>query len=390
VGKPVEVEGINPRVLQWARERAGYSLEDAAQKMGKAADVLVAWECGEGAPTYAQLEKLAYSVYKRPIALFFFPEPPPELDATKEFRTLPEFEISELSSHTRYMLRQAQAMQLALRELNDGHNPAPAPLFRELTVRRGDAPDRVAAQLRKALGVDFQTQQSWDDEGTALKEWRNRIEERGIFIFKNSFKQRDVSGFCLLDEEVPVIYLNNSTTWTRQIFTIFHELGHILLHSSGVTKQDDSYVDSLRGTVRQVEMFANQFAAEFLVPSAHLERALTRGWNETTLADLADTYHVSREVILRNLLDRGLVSPEEYRERASKWAQEFKGTHRRRGKGGDYYNTRSSYLGSNYLQLAFNKYYQGRISREQLADYLGVKIRNVRGLEEVATRGAGE
>jgi hypothetical protein len=34
-----------------------------------------AWEAGESAPTYPQLEKLAYQIYKRPLAVFFLPTP---------------------------------------------------------------------------------------------------------------------------------------------------------------------------------------------------------------------------------------------------------------------------------------------------------------------------
>jgi len=38
--------------------------------------VIEGWEAGASAPTYPQLEALAYKVYKHPLALFFFPEPP--------------------------------------------------------------------------------------------------------------------------------------------------------------------------------------------------------------------------------------------------------------------------------------------------------------------------
>ena len=43
----------------------------------KDASIVNDWELGERALTYVQLEKLA-DKYKRPIAIFFFPEPPEE------------------------------------------------------------------------------------------------------------------------------------------------------------------------------------------------------------------------------------------------------------------------------------------------------------------------
>ena len=67
------VAGLNKDVLRWARERAGLSVEDVAARLKKEADTLAAWEEGTDTPTFRQLEKLAETIYQRPIALFFFP-----------------------------------------------------------------------------------------------------------------------------------------------------------------------------------------------------------------------------------------------------------------------------------------------------------------------------
>ena len=71
------INGINPTIVKWARVRSGYTLEDVATSLNKAVETISNWESGEQAPTYVQLEKLA-DKYKRPIATFFFPEPPQE------------------------------------------------------------------------------------------------------------------------------------------------------------------------------------------------------------------------------------------------------------------------------------------------------------------------
>jgi transcriptional regulator with XRE-family HTH domain len=83
------VAGLNPALLVWARERAGLTIAQVADAMGKGPEVITSWEEGTSAPTYVQLEKLAYTVYRRPIALLFFPEPPSEPDPHQSFRTLP-------------------------------------------------------------------------------------------------------------------------------------------------------------------------------------------------------------------------------------------------------------------------------------------------------------
>lgn len=71
------INGINPDILKWARERSGYTVEAIATALKKDASIINDWELGERALTYVQLEKLA-DKYKRPIAIFFFPEPPEE------------------------------------------------------------------------------------------------------------------------------------------------------------------------------------------------------------------------------------------------------------------------------------------------------------------------
>ena len=100
----MSLTGLNPHVLSWARKRAGLTVEDVAQTLSKEPAVIRAWEEGELFPTYVQLETLAYKIYKRPIAIFFFPEPPNEPQIEHSFRTLPDFEFQKLSADTRYRI----------------------------------------------------------------------------------------------------------------------------------------------------------------------------------------------------------------------------------------------------------------------------------------------
>ena len=72
---------ITPEVIKWARESCGYSVEEAASKIERSADEIAAWEEGDLKPTIPQARK-ASEVYKRPLAVFFLPEPP------EDFQTL--------------------------------------------------------------------------------------------------------------------------------------------------------------------------------------------------------------------------------------------------------------------------------------------------------------
>ena len=144
------MKGINPAIIKWARERSGYSLQDIAKFFKKDTETISNWESGSSAPTYAQLEKLA-DKFKRPIALFFFPEVPQEPDLVKRL-ALRSSEIEALSPNIRLLLRHAAARQLSLMELNMGVNPAETKIFRDLRAELDDSVTRVNAPNSGVFG----------------------------------------------------------------------------------------------------------------------------------------------------------------------------------------------------------------------------------------------
>ena len=179
--------------------------------MKKDSSDIDAWETGAGAPTYIQLEQLAYEIYKRPLAIFYFPEPPQEEQPQRSFRRLPEEDFATLEPDTLYALREARARQLDLMELTGGVNPAERKIFDDVQLSyQDDAPVDAAAQVREYLGVTVEEQAEWKSYDEALKEWRRRVQEVGIWVFKRPFKQGDVAGFCYVHDELPIVYLNNS------------------------------------------------------------------------------------------------------------------------------------------------------------------------------------
>jgi Zn-dependent peptidase ImmA (M78 family)/DNA-binding XRE family transcriptional regulator len=374
---------INPDILIWARESANLLKEDVASKMNKSPDTIAAWERGDSSPTYIQLETLAYTVFKRPIAIFFFPEPPKEMDPKGSFRTLPESEIQELPPTFLRLFRRAQAMQINLEELNEGVNPAPKKILRDIVFAPNSNVRDMVKDIREYIGVSINTQTGWRDTETALREWRNIIEENGVFVFKDSFRLDDISGFCIYDDEFPVIYANNTMPKTRQIFTLFHELTHLLLRTGGIDmKNNDAFLRRIKGGNKRAEVLCNHFAGAFLVPDSDLDKIMPNvEINDEGINQLANRYKVSREVILRKWFDRHLISREYYEQKTAEWIEEAKRRRTVNAEGGDYYNNVAAYLGDHYLDLVFTKYYQGRFSAEQMAEYLGVKVSNVPGLE---------
>ena len=84
-----ELSGVNGEIIRWARERYNMSQEDAAQCIGVDFAKYTGWEKGESYPTYAKLKKIS-EVFKKPTAIFFFPNPPKLPSITGDLRTLPD------------------------------------------------------------------------------------------------------------------------------------------------------------------------------------------------------------------------------------------------------------------------------------------------------------
>lgn len=371
----VRATAMNGRVLTWAREQSGITTAQLAASLGQDEATVVAWERGEQAPTLRQLETIAAKL-KRPLAVFFFSQVPSLSSPKREFRMLPEPHDEAEARDTSFALREAQARQLSIVELASGINPAGESFL--FADHRALDPTR----LRRLLGVSLDDQQAWPDAETAFKQWRDHIERSGVFVFKRSFEQASISGFCLPHDVAPVIVVNNGTTWPRQIFTLFHELCHLAHHHHGVTRADHDYLATLDQPERLVEAECNRFASSFLVPNEGFV-PLARAWggDEREVEEIARRYNVSREVILRRLLDHGRVSAAVYDEWTKRWNDDYFARPKPPRSGGNYYATTASYLGPAYLRLAFSAYLRGTVDLAELADHLGVKARQVAKLE---------
>lgn len=379
---------INAEILKWARTSLSLTRDDVAQRLGANFKVerIAEWEEGEASPTYSQLERLAHDIYKRPLAVFFFPGVPDEESPKTEFRTLPDTVVDGLPPEIIKLYRKAKLFQLNLEELFEGGKPATAPLVDRFLLRDESRLDSVVQAVRGALGIPMKEQSRWRSTNTAFREWRKALERAGVFVFKDAFREDDYSGFCLYHRTYPLIFVNNSMPDSRQVFTLFHELGHLLYRSGGVDFRTTEAVQSFRGYYRGVEANCNLFANELLVPREEFDR-FDLEVSEAAFETLATHFSVSREVILRNYLDRGLVGAHYYRKMALKWAQQAKERREEAPGGGNYYYNQKAYLGETYINLAYSKYYQSKITADALAECLNIKVRHLPKFENLVVEG---
>ena len=340
----VRASGINPAMLRWARERAGYSIEEVARRRRVPPERVKEWETGKSFPTWKQLKQLAYQDYHRGTVLFLLNDPPEEKTVAEHFPRLPAETLTNLYPDTLYAVRQAQMRQDDLAELLGPDEAGERFILSDL---RGEVdaanPDKLAVAVREYLGIDLNDPEGISDSAYTFEGFRSRVEDAGVWVFKRTFRQKDVAGFCLGDDTYPVIYVGNGQDKVRQVFTLFNELAHLLFGFNHIQRSDkENYLPALAKDSLTIEDACNQFADEF-----------------------CDDFERSPCYLFRYE-----YAASGYDESANDMGdREF------------YYTVQGANLGRKYLRVAFNAFEEQQIEESDLASFLGVRGHHLDGLE---------
>ncbi len=371
---------INPDILVWARERLNMDLAEVSDKLGQNTAIVTNWENGQSLPSLSQLEKMAYEIYKIPLATFFLPDVPSEPSLNQEFRTIPEAEIKNLPPKFILQVKRAQYYIVVLKELFDGNNPSQSPIFRgsgidELSIQQ------KAKYLRKQLNINIKVQSTFKNSTEAFKYYRSSLEKNGIFVFQQTLKNI-CRGYSLFDTEFPLIVVNSSEiSDTGKNFTLFHELSHILHATGGITNNDSYQSDHV------VEIECNKLASLILLDTNEFfEEIRSLKLNPGQIEDaylpiLANKFKVSQEVILRRLYDLDLTTRENYENKRKEWLEYL--PKKRKSKGGNHFNIKLSQLSNQYSSAVFTKMYEGVLSSYQAAELLNTKINYLPKIEKL-------
>ena len=296
---------ISPTVLEWARKTAGYAQGDIASRLGVSTELVEIWEKGSAQVPLrvTQLEDLAHFL-KRPLATFLLADPPPEPTPPQDFRRAGG-QPSPLSPEFRLVLRRGRRLQAVARELMENLGISKTSMVP--TTQLSDNPATVGKELRKDFGISTSEQLEWRNPWIALRCWQQALESRNILVFQGDFRREEAQGFSLSDEHPYAIILASEDHPYARSFTLFHELGHLLLREGGVCITDLAYPVST-STITRTEDWCHRFAEAFLIDEGTLNskeetQSIIRmqpGY-EHELSRLASQFKVSRAVILFRL-----------------------------------------------------------------------------------------
>ena len=150
---------------------------------------------------------------------------------------------------------------------------------------------------------------------------REKLESKGAFVqCFTDVSVETVRGFSVYEKELPIIGINSDDRAPAKSFSLIHELVHILKRESSVCNIMYNATSS-----RKEEVFCNAVAGELLVPEAALaivlkDRGYKRPYTTDNIRLIANKFSVSKEVIIRRLLDTGRINDVEYET----YADEFR------------------------------------------------------------------
>ncbi|MCX6580020.1 MAG: helix-turn-helix transcriptional regulator [Candidatus Aminicenantes bacterium] len=195
---------VNPEVLKWARITMGLTETAVAQKLNKPIETIKDWESGRAAPTYPTLEKMAYDLYKRPVAVFFFPSIPQEDGQKVDLRTLPDEIIETLPPEIIKMYRKAKVFQINLAELYEGKKPVADDFLLKYKMSLSTDIKTLVKKLRVELDITKDTPSHWKNYDSAFEGWRSLLESRGVLYLRIHLKTIHTRGYACLTKIIPL------------------------------------------------------------------------------------------------------------------------------------------------------------------------------------------
>ncbi|MBV6462564.1 MAG: hypothetical protein HJHJAOHD_02740 [Flavobacteriales bacterium] len=362
---------VNHKVLVWARESLAITRNQASEKTGITAKRLVQLEEGEKQPTLDELKEFS-KTYKRTIATLLLAKPPKEKPLPTDRRTIDSKDLGNFHEKTIMAVRKARALAQSFVELRQELG-IDIPKF-SLSASIQEQPQNVAAKIRKYLNLD--ELREIESINHALEAYIEKVESLGVAIFQLSLTQDKLRGFSIVDDVMPIIGIKRGGEQaTAKIFTLFHELGHILLNEGGLC-------DLSEKTNIEIEKWCNAFSAEVLIPTSELlkmevvleqKHSNNKIWAKKDLVELGNYFHVGPLAILRSLLENKLTTPVFYKEKHQAWNKpQFGRAKHPEGKNIAKETIREK--GRTYISLAFSAYDQNRIDLKDLSDFLGIRL----------------
>lgn len=180
-----------------------------------------------------------------------------------------------------------------------------------------DNPRHVAFSVRGAVLPEFT-----DAKRDFLRNFINKLGDQNVFVFefvdiKQKKEKANIDGFYLSPNAI--VLKRRQESFSREIFTLAHELGHYLLNQEEIEEVDIAKMSLQNESVSLVERWCNEFAFYLLLgkEKAELLDAVmlfdaSNDYGHDLVGNISKETNLSRLAIFTNLLLQRKLSYDSY------------------------------------------------------------------------------
>lgn len=373
---------INCEMLKWARERTPIKIDEIPIRVKEfTSEQIESWEKGIEYPSINQAKKLC-NLYDIPFAALYLTKLPNVEDTTyidrRTYRDNLDEEISYELWKEINRLKSCRECAIELLNLDEYKN-----IFKE--TNPDFSTNDISMKIREIFSIETPFKNKTAYSNKAFNYFRNKIESKGVMVLQiENISIKEIRGISLNYEILPIIAVNKNDSDRAKVFTLFHEMAHLVRRTSNLCLIDFNERED------EEEKICNNLAANILIPEITLD-SIIKGKDlsdDRIITNLSDRYAVSKFVIIKRLYDLNKIDFVLYKSKYEKYLDIFNEIKEVRKKQGQKIIVTQdkkliSSSGKLYPKIILDAYYEGKISFGEVCNTLNINSRYIDNIERM-------
>lgn len=373
---------INCEMLKWARERTPIKIEEIPLRMKEFSNEQIEnWENGTEYPSVNQAKKLC-NLYDIPFAALYLSKLPNVDNTTyidrRTYMDNLEGDISYELWKEINRLKSCRECAIELLNLEEYRN-----VFKD--INPNFSTNDISTKIREIFNIETPFKNKTAYSNNAFNYFRNKIESKGVMVLQiENISIKEIRGISLNYDILPIIAVNKNDSDRAKVFTLFHEIAHLVRRTSNLCLIDFNERED------EEEKICNNLAANILIPEITLDLIINGKdlSDDRVITNLSDRYAVSKFVIIKRLYDLNKIDFVLYKSKYEKYLDIFNEIKKIKKKQGQKIIVTQdkkliSSSGKLYPKIILNAYYEGKISFGEVCNTLNVNSRYIDNIERM-------
>ncbi len=373
---------INCEMLKWARERTPIKIGEIPLRMKEFSNEQIEnWENGTEYPSVNQAKKLC-NLYDIPFAALYLSKLPNVDNTTyidrRTYMDNLEGDISYELWKEINRLKSCRECAIELLNLEEYRN-----VFKD--INPNFSTNDISTKIREIFNIETPFKNKTAYSNNAFNYFRNKIESKGVMVLQiENISIKEIRGISLNYDILPIIAVNKNDSDRAKVFTLFHEIAHLVRRTSNLCLIDFNERED------EEEKICNNLAANILIPEITLDSIINGKdlSDDRVITNLSDRYAVSKFVIIKRLYDLNKIDFVLYKSKYEKYLDIFNEIKKIKKKQGQKIIVTQdkkliSSSGKLYPKIILNAYYEGKISFGEVCNTLNVNSRYIDNIERM-------